>query len=301
MRKNVEFISQGLKCRGWFYVPDGLAKGQKVPVVVMAHGFSAVKEMFLENYADRFSAAGMAVLVFDYRFLGEGEGEPRGQVLPSSQLDDYRNALTWVGLQPEVDAGRIGVWGSSYSGGHVLHLSAFDRRIKAAVAQVPNICAWRSILKHQGVDALRMLQEMVIADRAGRYPDGSVTYFPVVAPEGQPAILGTPDAYEFFLRTSEGRRKNWINQVTVESIEKMIENDPADAIELISPTALLIVAAENDALIPIEQVREAFERAGEPKKLVVIPCGHFDVYDRQPWHEQAAGSALQWFSDHLRV
>ncbi len=301
MRKNVEFISQGLKCRGWFYVPDGLAEGQKVPAVVMAHGFSAVKEMFLSNYAEKFSAAGMAVLVFDYRFLGDGEGEPRGQVLPASQLDDYRNALTWVGLQPEVDAGRIGVWGSSYSGGHVIHLSAFDRRIKAAVAQVPNICAWRSILKQQGVDALRMLQEMVIADRAATYPGGPATYFPVVAPDGQPAILGTPDAYEFFLRTSEDRRKNWINQVTVESIEKMIENDPADAIELVSPTALMIVAAENDALIPIDQVREAFERAGEPKKLVVIPCGHFDVYDRQPWHEQAVGSALQWFSDHLRA
>jgi uncharacterized protein len=299
MRKNVEFISQGLKCRGWFYVPEGLAAGQKVPAVVMAHGFSAVKEMFLSSYAEKFAAAGMAVLVFDYRFLGEGEGEPRGQVLPHTQIDDYRNALTWISLRPEVDAGRIGVWGSSYSGGHVIHLSAFDRRIKAAVAQVPNICAWRSILKHQGVDALRMLQEMVIADRTARYPDRPVTYFPVVAPEGQPAILGTPDAYAFFLSTSEYRRKNWINQVTVESIEKMIENDPADAIELVSPTALLIVAAENDALIPIDQVREAFERAREPKKLVVIPCGHFDVYDCQPWHEQAVGSALKWFSDHL--
>ena len=92
---------------------------------------------------------------------------------------------------------------------------------------------------------------------------------------------------------------NWINQVTLESVEKMIESNPADAIEIISPTPLMIVAAEKDSLIPIEIVREAFGRAGEPKKLLEIACGHFDVYFRQPWHEQAVGAAEQWFSEHL--
>lgn len=300
MRKNVDFLSNGLKCREWFYVPDHLAEGQKVPAVVMAHGFSAVKEMHLSNYAEKFCAAGMAVLVFDYRFLGEGEGEPRGQVLPHTQMDDYRNALSWVGRQPVVDALRIGVWGSSYSGGHVIHLSAFDRRIKAAVAQVPNVSGWRSILKYQGMDGLRALQEMVNANRAASYPD-RLNYFPVVAPDGQPAVLSTPDSYEFFMGTNEDGKKNWINGVTIESIEKLIENEPADAIELISPTALLIIAAENDLLIPIEAVRDAFKRAGEPKKLAVIPCGHFDCYELQPWHDQAVASALDWFSRYLRA
>lgn len=144
-----------------------------------------------------------------------------------------------------------------------------------------------------------MLQDMVAADRTATYPDTPVNYFPVVAPEGEPAVLATPDSYEFFLKTREERRVNWINQVTVESIEKMIENDPADAMELISPTALMIVAAVNDSLIPIELVRETFERAGEPKKLVEIQCGHFDVYDDEPWHGQAAGAAVDWFVTHL--
>ena len=298
MRKNVEFVSDGLKCRGWLYIPDNLAEGKKAPAVVMAHGFSAVKEMYLANYAERFVSAGMVVLAFDYRYLGEGEGEPRGQVLPHTQLEDYRNAISWVCRQPEVDGERIGVWGSSYSGGHVLHLGAFDRRIKAVVSQVPNICGWRSMLKSGGIEALRFLQEMVLADRISAYPD-VVNYFPVVAPEGEPAVLATPDAYAFFLSTSEEAKANWVNQVTMESVEKLIENNPADAIEIISPTPLMIVAAENDALIPIEVVRDAFERAGEPKKLVVIPCGHFDVYNDEPWHEQAVGPATQWFVDHL--
>ena len=145
---------------------------------------------------------------------------------------------------------------------------------------------------------MRFLQEMVVADRMSAYPD-QVHYFPVVAPEGEPSILATPDAYEFFLESSEEVKANWINQVTMESLEKMIESNPADGIEIISPTPLMIVAAVKDSLIPIEVVREAFERAGEPKKLVEIPCGHFDVYFREPWHKQAVDASLQWFSEHL--
>jgi uncharacterized protein len=299
MRKDIAFESDGLKCRGWFYLPDKLKEGEKLPTVVMAHGFSAVKEMYLSNYAEKLALAGLGVVVFDFRYLGDSEGEPRGQVLPQTQLNDYRNAISWASLQPEVDPDRIGVWGSSYSGGHVLHLSAFDRRIKAVVAQVPNICGWRSILKGQGIEALRMLQEMAGLDRKSRYPDKPLNYFPVVAPEGQFAILGTPDSYAFFIKTSEERRGKWINQVTIESVEKLLENDPTDAIELISPTPLLIVAAENDVLIPIDLVREVFGRAGDPKKLVVIPCGHFDVYDDEPWHGQAVSETVQWFLNHL--
>jgi uncharacterized protein len=298
MRKNIEFQSNGLKCKGWYYVPDFYSEGTKLPTVIMAHGFSAVKEM-LTNYAERFVSAGLAVLLFDYRYLGEGEGEPRGQVLPHTQLDDYRNAISWVSLQAETDPGRIGVWGSSYSGAHVLHLSAFDRRIKAAVAQVPGLCAWRTLLENQGLEGLRLVQEMLAADRTTRYGSQTVNYLPVVAPEGQVSVLATPDAYEFFLTKSNGKYENWINQVTFESVEKMIEYDPADAIELISPTPLLIIAAEKDTLIPIDKIREAFGRAKEPKKLVVISCGHFDVYYDEPWHEEAVVTAVQWFVEHL--
>jgi uncharacterized protein len=101
------------------------------------------------------------------------------------------------------------------------------------------------------------------------------------------------------MKNNNDKYKNWINQVTFESVEKMLEYNPADGIELISPTPLLIVAAEKDSLIPIDKIREAFGRAKEPKKLVVIPCGHFDVYYDEPWHEQAVTAAVQWFMEHL--
>ena len=85
----------------------------------------------------------------------------------------------------------------------------------------------------------------------------------------------------------------------MESLEKTIEYSPADAIELVSPTPLLIVAPEDDALISIADVKEAFERAGEPKRLVTLPCGHFDVYENQPWHGQVLDAEAEWFRMYL--
>ena len=125
MRREIEFPSKGAKCRGWLYVPDNSVAIQPVPAIVMAHGFSAVKEMFrLSTYAEHFERAGFITLVFDFRFLGASDGEPRGCINSNEQQEDYRNAITWLSRQPEVDEGRIGAWGTSYSGGHVLHLAA---------------------------------------------------------------------------------------------------------------------------------------------------------------------------------
>ena len=136
-RIDVTFKSEGLNCAAWYYAPKNLKQGEKHPAIVMAHGFSAVKEMNLDGFARRFAEAGFIVLVFDYRFLGASEGEPRGQIFYYDQISDYQNAITWVSLQSEVDPERIGIWGTSYSGGHVLCVAALDKRVKAVVAHVP--------------------------------------------------------------------------------------------------------------------------------------------------------------------
>jgi pimeloyl-ACP methyl ester carboxylesterase len=105
----------------------------------MAHGFSAVKEMYLDAFAEVFAAAGLNALVFDNRNFGASDGEPRQEIDPWAQMRDYRHAITYASTLSEVDAARIGVWGSSYSGGHVLVVGAIDRRVKAVVCQVPLI------------------------------------------------------------------------------------------------------------------------------------------------------------------
>jgi len=109
MRVDIEFDAEGVTLRGWFYRPDG-ARGP-LPTVVMAHGFSATKEMYLDAFAERFAAAGLASLVFDNRNFGASDGHPRQEIDPWAQVRDYRHAITFARSLPDVDAARIGVWG----------------------------------------------------------------------------------------------------------------------------------------------------------------------------------------------
>lgn len=298
MRHNVTFISHGLNCAGWLYVPADLRSGERRPAIVMAHGFSAVKEMYLDAFAERFAAAGFVTMVFDYRYQGASEGEPRGQIIPAEQHEDYRNAITWVSLRPEVDASRIGVWGSSYSGAHVLHLAAFDKRIKAAVAQVPLVNGRQNAQRLLRPDVFAQFVETLAQDRVQRYTQGAVNYIPVVAPEGEPCALPTPDSYEWFTKTAEARAPNWRNQVSLESMEKFLEYNPAANIHLIAPTPLLIVAADHDTLTPTDLALEAYQRALEPKALALVKGPHFGAYT-EPGFSQSAPAAVEWFKKHL--
>lgn len=209
----------------------------------MAHGFSAVKEMYLSNFAERFSAAGFITLVFDYRYFGDSEGEPRSQSFPHEHIEDYRNAITWISDLPEVDSNRIGIWGTSYSGGHVLHIAAFDKRVKAVVSQVPAVNVWNMSLRLDRPDKFFQNLGFLMQDRVARYKTGAVNYIKVVAPDGEPSAIPVPEAYDWFMNVGSPIAPNWQNQVTVESLEKSLEYDPAGPIHLISPTPLLMIVA----------------------------------------------------------
>jgi len=297
MRRDISFSSKGLRCFGWLYVPDNLAAGSKAPAIVMAHGFSAVKEMYLDRFAEKFVAAGFVTLVFDYRCFGKSEGEPRGQLFPYEQHEDYRNAISWLAEQPEADSKRIGVWGTSFSGGHVIHLAAIDRRIKAVVAQIPAILSGET---RRNDDPIRFEQggRFLLQDRIDRYKTGTVSYMKVIAPPGEPCALATADAYDWFV---EGAKiaPDWFNGVTFESMELIREYDASRYIGFVAPTPLLMIAAEQDSLIPTRHAAQVFEGAGEPKELILLPCGHFDLYCTEPWFSRASGAAVEWFAKHL--
>lgn len=107
MREDIEFEAEGDVLRGWLYTPDDA--DEPVPTVMMAHGFSAVKEMYLDKYAEVFSEAGLGALVFDNRNFGESEGEPRYEIDPWQQVRDYRHAITYATTREEVDGDRIDI------------------------------------------------------------------------------------------------------------------------------------------------------------------------------------------------
>jgi fermentation-respiration switch protein FrsA (DUF1100 family) len=138
---------------------------------------------------------------------------------------------------------------------------------------------------------------MARRDRIARYKSGVVSCLNVVAPPGEACWVLTPDAYAWFTRRG-ALATNWRNEVTLESMEKMQEFDPLSLIHLISPIPLLLVIAEGDTLLPRHLLVAAYERARAPKSLVVLPCGHFDIYGG-PWGEQAADAAVEWFGKPL--
>ena len=296
MRNDIVFESKGLSCRGWLYMPDNIDANQKVPVIVMAHGFSAVKEQGLPQFAERFAKAGFGVLLFDYRYFGSSDGEPRCQLFPLEMVEDYRNAITWVCEQPNVDADRIGIWGTSFSGGLAAYTGIVDKRVKAVVAQAPSLTnpEFRRSMDPERWDNVA---GFLLEDRVQRYKTGSVKYMKVVAPEGEPCILPGAETYEAYMAL-KSEAPNWRNEITLESLEKVREFDPISLIHLMAPAALLVIAAEQDSLIPLDTVKASYDRAADPKKLIVHPIKHFDVY-KDPWLTKVANEAITWFREHL--
>jgi fermentation-respiration switch protein FrsA (DUF1100 family) len=263
----------------------------------MAHGWSSVKEMSLASYAEAFAKAGFIVLVFDYRFLGASGGMPRQRVIPSEQQADYRNAITYMSRQPEVDADRIGLWGTSYSGGHVLEVAATDRRVKAVVAQVPAVntaaLAWRWIRNgwHREVwqTTKLMLKQL--------FHPFTQLYIPVVNDPGLAATLPGGEGARWF----ERERKNapsWKNEVTVSSSIAAMFYRGARFIHRIAPTPLLMVVASHDDIVLTSECLKAFQRAQEPKKLLEVEGGHFDFYE-EPGLSKVLSTEVEWFQLYL--
>jgi uncharacterized protein len=296
MRRDIEFNAEGVILRGWLYSPDDATA--RTPVVVMAHGFSAVKEMYLDRYAEVFSLAGFAVLVFDNRNFGASAGEPRDEIDPWQQVRDYRHAITWVCRQPQIDRDRIGVWGSSYSGGHVLVLGAIDRRIKCVVSQVPLVSGSHNLERLVRADMAATMRAQFDADREARFAGRAPATLPVVASEPYtPAALPTADSWEWFTETARTRAPSWRNQVTLRTVEMLGEYEPASYIARISPTPLLMVIADGDHLAVADEAFAAYNRAFQPKHLVILKGGHFDAYVKA--FDQSSGAARDWFVQHL--
>jgi uncharacterized protein len=297
MPKDISFTTtDGTTLRGWHYTPDTSGKH---PTIIMAHGFSAVKEMYLDKYAEHFARAGLASVVYDNRNFGASDGVPRQEIDPWQQVRDYSDAVTFAQSLDQTDPERIGVWGSSYSGAHVLVVAAIDRRVKCVVSQVPAISGSEGFRRLVRADFIAPLQAQLHADRANRAAGGAPAMVPVVAEDPTaPSALPTADSYKWFTETAAARAPSWRNEVTLRTIEYAFGYEPGAYIGLISPTPLLLIVAVKDHLAVSDLAIAAYERAFEPKRLVLLPGGHFDAYKEA--FDQSAGPACDWFREHLR-
>lgn len=299
LRIEVDFnASDGTRLSGALYTPADNTVGPRA-AIVMSHGFAALTAHFLERFAEDFAAAGFIVLVYDHRNFGGSGGAPRHEIDPWQQIRDTRDAITWLTLQPGVDGARVGLWGSSYSGGHALVLGAVDRRIGCVVAQVPTISGYEQSLRRVRPDAIAAAREAYVRDREARYR-GEEPAVRRVVPDlpGGAAVYEGADARAFYLHVrGDLPEAAWPNMVTVRSLEFASEYEPGIYVTRVTPTPLLMIVAEHDDVTPTDLALKAYGEAREPKRLVLLRGGHFSPYMEK--FEEAAGAALEWFRTHL--
>lgn len=291
-REDHVFSSEGTSCAGWLYRPE---EPPRPPVVVMAHGFAGERHVALPAFAERFAERGMAVFVFDYRGFGDSEGQPRHLVDPYRHVADWESALGYVRSLDGIDPDRVGLWGTSFSGGHVMVTSA-RHEVSAAVVQVP-FTGSRAGGRGPERSASYLWWALVsgLFDRARGALGLSPYYVPVVGPPGSRAVLNTPGAEEGY-RALIPPDEEWANRCAARIFLTLPGYRPVDAAAEIS-CPFLFVLAEEDRLIPPASVEDAAERV--PKgQLYRVPVGHFDVYRGDPF-EKVVGREADFLAVHL--
>jgi len=252
----------------------------------MGHGFGATKDAGLLPFAERFAAAGADVLVFDYRGYGTSAGSPRQDVNHRKHRQDYHAAITAARALPGVDPERIVLWGSSYSGGHVVAVGAQDSRVGAVISQgaaMDGAAALVQIFRYAGIRPLLALTAHGLRD-AGRAMLGRDPHLiPVVGPPGSLAAISAPGAEDGY-RVIMG--PTFRNEMCARGILVIALNRPVrHARKLRCP--ILVVIAESDNIAPTSAVRAVAHRAPRAES-VSFDCGHFDIYTGEIFEKSVA-------------
>lgn len=290
-RKDIVFHSRGTRCAAWLYLPEGTASP---PVVIMAHGFAAERDFALPAYAKRFVAGGMAVFLFDYRYFGASDGDPRNLVDPHRQMEDWRSALARVRTLDSVDSGRIALWGSSFSGGHVLVLSSAERGISATVSQVPFVDGLSTSLNLGTRFMVRALIEG-FKDLWRRLTGQEPYYVPVVGEPGSFAVMNTPGAFAGYTALIP-KNSQWENRCPARVLLSMPFYRPIRRVKSIS-CPVLVVLAEQDNLIPSSTVKKTVGLIPRGE-MIELHAGHFDLYSGE-FFERAVAAETEFLQKHL--
>lgn len=288
--------SGGLRCDADFYTPDGV--DPPWPTVVLAHVFGAPRAWGLARFADRFAAEGFAAVVFDYRHFGTSEGSPRRLINPTRQLEDWQAVLTHVRALETVDADRIALWGTSFSGGHVIATARDTPNVRAVVSMVPFVDG-RAVMAHQTahlttVERLRTLGA-ALGDRLTAASGLAPIERPIVSDPHGGGLVDTPGAKEGFLSlVPEGATVvNRTPARVVLDLPRYRPGLPADAVDV----PVHVVIALDDQLLPVEPMETLVESLPDAT-VHRVETGHFGVH-AAPWFEPVVAEQVTFLTDAL--
>lgn len=285
----------GLTLRGDLYLPADSTPDAPSPGIVMSHGFSATRTMGLPWFARRFADAGYAVALYDHRNIGGSDGGARGHIDPWVQTRDMATVLAHLGGLDRVDASRLAVWGSSFSGGEAIVLGAMNASVRAVIANAPF-----AGLGDLGDDAAAEARYRSMTDAFAR-PDadlGASTIGPMAVVREEPdqaAFLAQPESAEWFLAV--GPPTGWTNTCTI-TFTAEPPFDPAVCVAHLDGTALLMTVATNDDVAATSIALDTFERASGPKRLEMVEGHHFTAYD-EPARDAVVRVMIDFLDDAL--
>lgn len=292
MQRAVEFYSEGYKLFGDIYTPDGLEAGEKRAAILLCHGCTGVKNLYLPDNAKALNRSGYVAMVFDYKGWGDSEG-PRSRLAPYSRVLDVQAAMTYLGLQPEVDSERIGLYGTSYGGATVVWTGAVDPRAKCIVSVVGVGHGGRWMSRVRRVAEWYDLLDRSHADRERRATTGESEFVErsdILLPDRQSAEL------------AEAARRNnpaAVNTIPLEYVDDTLGFNPEWIVDKISPRPILFITTDNDRLVLPEESEQLYAHAKEPKKLVVLKgYGHYEVY-QQPAFDEVMTATVEWYNQYL--
>ena len=295
MRREAWFYSDGLKISAVIYRPADPRLGERRPGIVCCHGYSGMKDAYLLPVPERLAELGYVAMAFDHRGFGQSEG-PRARLIPLEQAADVGNALTFLEQQPEVDPGRLGLYGTSFGGANVVYVAAHDPRVKVTVATVAIGDGERWLKSLRPFYEWREFRRRLDEDRRRRVLTGESERV-----ELSELMPGNP-ASQAVQRDRFKSHLTYTGGYPLENAEATLGYKPERDVHLIAPRPTLFITVENDGLVPPDESRSLHARAGEPKKLVVIPgADHYDVY--QPVNpevfELVMKESADWYAQHL--
>jgi len=300
-RRDLHFQSGDARCHAWLYLPESPSpEAAAPPVLVMAHGLGAVKTLRLGAFAERFQAAGYACLVFDYRYFGDSQGQPRELLSIARQREDWQAALRFVRSLPEVDSSRVVLWGTSFGGGHVIATAAVDHDVVAAITQCPFTDGVASVRQIEPRESTRLILAGV-KDRLAQLAARKPVRVKVAARPGELGLMSDAESVNTVLALLEASgltEAEYRNEVPARiALEIAFDAPGRKAGQIQCP--ILFCVCDTDTVAPAEATLRHAAKAprGEIRRY---PVGHFDIYMGEQF-ERVVADQLAFLRTHVPV